>query len=67
MTTTYAIKWREPDGQTYLGRLALGARTLGLEGRQRDGPAVSRQISYEGILSLRIGVVAPTGSMVSRR
>ena len=55
MKTTYAVKWREPDGQTYLGRLALGARTLGLEGRQRDGPAVSRQISYEGILSLRIG------------
>ena len=55
MKTTYAVKWREPDGQTYLGRLALGARTLGLEGRQRGGPAVSRQISYEGILSLRIG------------
>ena len=28
---------------------------FGLEGRQRDGPAISRQISYEGILSLRIG------------
>ena len=55
MKTTYAVKWREPDGRTFLGRLALGARTLGLEGRQRDGAAISRQISYEGILSLRIG------------
>jgi len=53
--TTYAVKWREPDGQTYLGRLALGARVLDLEGRQRDGPAVNRQIGYEEILSLRIG------------
>ena len=55
MKTTYAVKWREPDGQTYLGRLALGARVLDLEGRQRDGPAVNRQIGYEEILSLRIG------------
>jgi len=54
--TTYAVKWREPDGQTYLGRLALGARTLDLEGRPRDGgPAINRQIGYEEILSLRIG------------
>ena len=55
MKTTYAVKWREPDGQTYLGRLALGARVLNLEGRQRDGPAMNRQIGYEEILSLRIG------------
>ncbi len=55
MKTTYAVKWREPDGQTYLGRLALGARVLDLEGRQRDGPAMNRQIGYEEILSLRIG------------
>lgn len=55
MKTTYAVKWREPDGRTYLGRLALGARTLVLEGRERDGPAVSRQIGYEEILGHRIG------------
>ena len=53
--TTYAVKWREPDGQTYLGRLAFGARTIDLAGRQRDGPAVGRQFGYEEILSLRIG------------
>ena len=55
MATTYAVKWREPDGRTYLGRLALGARTLGLEGRERDGLAIDRQFGYEEILSLRIG------------
>jgi hypothetical protein len=55
MKTTYAVKWREPDGRTYLGRLALGARTLVLEGRERDGPAAGRQIGYEEILSHRIG------------
>lgn len=55
MKTTYAVKWREPDGRTYLGRLVLGARTLVLEGRERDGPAVSRQIGYEEILGHRIG------------
>ena len=52
---TYAVKWREPGGQTYLGRLALGARALDLDGRQRDGPAVNRQIAYEEILGLRLG------------
>ena len=43
------------DGQTYLGRLALGARTLGLIGRGPGGPGVSRQVGYEEILGLRIG------------
>ena len=55
MKTTYAVKWREPDGQTYLGRLALGARTLRLDGRQPDGPAGNRQIGYDEILSLHVG------------
>jgi len=52
--TTYAVKWREPDGQTYLGRLTLGMRTLALEGRRRNAPASTRQIGFEEILSLRI-------------
>lgn len=52
MNTTYAVKWREPDGQTYLGRLALGARILSLEGRGANGPAVTRQIGYEEILGI---------------
>jgi hypothetical protein len=53
--TTYAVKWREPDGRAYVGRLALGPRTLRLEGRQPDGPAVDRQIDYEELQGLRIG------------
>lgn len=55
MKTTYAVKWREPDGQTYLGRLALGPRTLDLEGRNPAGPVVGRQISYEDVQGLRLG------------
>jgi hypothetical protein len=57
--TTYAVKWREPDGQTYLGRLALGPRTLRLEGRGSGGPAVNRQIGYEEVQGLRLGSHGP--------
>jgi hypothetical protein len=53
--TTYAVKWREPDGRTYVGRLALGAHTLRFEGRGPDGPAVDRQIGYEEVRGLRLG------------
>jgi len=49
---TYAVKWREPDGRTYLGRLALGLRTLRLEGREPDGAVVDRQIGYEEVQGL---------------
>lgn len=59
MKTTYAVKWREPDGQTYVGRLALGPRTLRLEGRGPDGPAVDRQIGYEEVQGLRLGSHGP--------
>jgi len=54
MKTTYAVKWREPDGQTYLGSLALGARTLRFEGRGLDGPVVDRQIGYGEVWALRL-------------
>ena len=55
--TTYAVKWREPDGQTFVGRLALGPRTLRLVGRTpgADGPTVDRQIGYAELQGLRIG------------
>ena len=59
MTTTYAVKWREPDGQTYLGRLTLGPRTIRLEGRDHDRPAVDRQIDYEEVRNLRVGSKGP--------
>lgn len=55
--TTYAVKWREPDGQTFVGRLALGPRALRLVGRRRgaDGLPVERQFGYEELSGLRIG------------
>lgn len=55
MSPTYAVKWREPDGLTYLGRLSLGTRALGLEGRRSGGPSVDRQIGYGEILDFRVG------------
>ena len=55
MKTTYGVKWCEPNGRTYVGRLALGPRTLRLEGRQPDGPAVDRQIGYDEVQGLRVG------------
>lgn len=58
MNATYAVKWREPDGKTYLGRLSLGARTLALQGRGSGGPAVDRQIRYDEILAFRRGAPA---------
>ena len=55
MKTTYAVNWREPDGQTYLGRLALSAKAIHLEGRPNDGPAIERQLGYEDVRGLRLG------------
>lgn len=54
MKVTYAVKWREPDGRTFLGRLALGPSTLRLEGRERGGPVVDRQIGYEEMQGLGV-------------
>lgn len=55
--TTYAVKWREPDGQTFIGRLALGPRALRLAGRRRGagGLPVERRFGYEELRGLRIG------------
>ena len=54
---TYAVKWREPSGQTFVGRLALGLYMLHLDGRRRgvDEPAVNRQFGYDELRSARIG------------
>ena len=54
---TYAVKWREPDGQTFIGRLVLGPLALSLDGRLRGGeePPVNRQFGYEELRTLRIG------------
>ncbi len=55
--STYAVKWREPDGQIFIGRLALGPRAFHLEGRRRgaEGSAVDREFDYEELRGLRIG------------
>lgn len=54
---TYAVKWREPDGQTFIGRLVLGTLALRLDGRLRGGeePPVNREFGYEELRTLRIG------------
>lgn len=55
--TTYAVKWREPDGQAFVGRLSFGPRTLRLDGRRlgAGGRPVERQVAYEELRGLRIG------------
>lgn len=55
--TTFAVTWREPDGQTFIGRLAFGPCALRLDGRQRaaDGLAVKRRFAYEELRGLRVG------------
>jgi hypothetical protein len=52
---TYAVKWREPDGQTYLGRLALSPTAIQLDGRASDGPSIERQLGYDDVRALRLG------------
>lgn len=54
---TYAVKWREPSGQTFIGRLAFDPRTLRLDGRRSGAnePPVNRQLRYDELQSLRIG------------
>jgi hypothetical protein len=55
--TTYAVTWREPDGQIFVGRLALGAGALRLDGRRRgaDGRTVSREFGYAQLRGSRFG------------
>lgn len=55
--TTYAVKWREPDGRAFVGRLSFGPRTLRLAGRRlgAGGRAVERQVAYEELRGLRLG------------
>lgn len=53
METSYAVKWREPDGSTYVGRLALGPKAMHLEAPTAGG--TTREIGYEEIEGFRIG------------
>jgi len=55
--STYAVKWREPGGETFVGRLVLDPSTLSFDGRPRggDGASVQRRFAYEGLRAVRIG------------
>lgn len=53
METSYAVKWREPGGESYVGRLELGPRALHLVG-DAGGVRVDRQIGYDELRGLRI-------------
>jgi hypothetical protein len=54
MRTSYAVKWSEPGGGVYTGRLELLPKAFLLEGRNGSGP-VTRQIDYEELRGLHLG------------
>lgn len=53
MRTTYAVKWREPDEQVYVGRLELGPSALLLVGSS-GGAEIDRQLDYSELAGLQI-------------
>lgn len=55
MHTSYAVKWREPDGSIYLGRLELGPKALVLEGSENGDDGVRRTLAYDELTALRLG------------
>jgi hypothetical protein len=56
MKTSYAVKWREPGGHTYLGKLEFGPKSVVLEGRNGDERGVRRTIAFEELNGFRIGL-----------
>ena len=52
---SYAVSWRDAEGRVTGGELELGADRLRLEGADRDGTPVAREIPYGEITSVRIG------------
>jgi len=58
MEASYAVKWREPGGRTFLGRLELAPPGLVLEGRNGGEAAVRRTIDVEDVRSFRLDVKA---------
>ena len=47
METSYAVRWRESSGHTFLGRLDFGPTALVLEGRDGAADAIVRTIEFE--------------------
>lgn len=54
MKTSYAVKWREPSGHTFLGRLEFGSTALVLEGRNGSESAVVRTIAFDELRGFRL-------------
>lgn len=55
---SFAVKWCEPDGQSYVGRLELGPNALQLVGDSDAAVAVDRRFGYEELKGVRIGRLA---------
>ena len=55
METSYAVKWREPGGRTFLGRLVFTPQALVLEGRNGDERGVTRTIGFDEVRGFRVG------------
>lgn len=55
MKTSYAVKWREPSGQIYLGKLEFAAEALVLEGRNGGAGAIRRTIDFADSRGFRLG------------
>jgi hypothetical protein len=55
MKTSYAVKWREPDGKIYLGRLEFAPKELVLEGRENGSAPTRRTLSYDQLDGFHIG------------
>ncbi|MGE5690051.1 MAG: hypothetical protein ACM33B_05805 [Pseudomonadota bacterium] len=55
MDETYAVKWREPDAGTYVGRLELGDDALVLQGRSDGNGVVTRSLAYDELRGVHIG------------
>jgi hypothetical protein len=58
MKTSYAVKWREPSGHTFLGRLEFSAEAVVLEGRNGSEGAVVRTIDFHGLRGFRLAETA---------
>jgi hypothetical protein len=55
MKTSYAVKWREPGGRTFLGRLDFTPHALLLDGRNGDDYGVTRTIGFDEMRGFRVG------------
>jgi hypothetical protein len=58
MKTTYAVKWREPSGHTFLGRLEFSGKALVLEGRNGSEGAVVRTLDFHELRGFRLAQTA---------